>query len=160
VEGDSPRRAPSIPAFKQSAMDLAFFGSKEWTESQGEGFKNFISQQKGPVHTIEGIQIDQKLLGGVLSPNGWLNDEAINAYLSMLSWFAVGTNRKRTLAMNSFFMPTLVNQGAYDMRNYRYSNVSRWTRKHPKGIFSFDLVLVPVNHRNAHWYVLLKTNFD
>lgn len=56
----------------------------------------------------------------------------------------------RIKMMNSFFYSKLVQ---FDRRQdeciYRYANVRRWTRR--DDVFSYDLMLIPINKHNVHW---------
>lgn len=84
-----------------------------------------------------------------LRPSTWLNDEAINFYMSMLQERDTNLsektpNRKTSHYFNSFFM-TKLSEG----NTYQYNNVRRWTKKFD--IFSKDKIFVPINLHNTHW---------
>lgn len=111
----------------------------------------------------------------MLKPNCWLNDEVVNAYTALLSERntqaresvgngltmanGLGPHDKplshsstvpKIKIMNSFFYAKLVE---YDRRQrksvYNYQRVRRWTRRFD--VFSFDMMLIPINQQNLHW---------
>ena len=74
--------------------------------------------------------------------DSWLNDEVINFYMNLLTERGEqDTSRPKVYAMNTFFMPKVLQQGQ--------SGVRRWTRK--TDIFSYDVIPVPVHVSNIHW---------
>ncbi|KAG6866803.1 hypothetical protein C0991_008739 [Blastosporella zonata] len=89
-----------------------------------------------------------------LRPGQWLNDEIINFYGAMvLGRFDDGkenppkqkTNGMQILNLHyfsTFFWPKL-------KEGYEKGRLAKWTKK--VDIFSKDVVLIPVNHSNAHW---------
>lgn len=96
-----------------------------------------------------------------LRPGQWLNDEIINFYGAMILERA--TKAKGAVKVHyfsTFFWPKL-NEG------YEKSKLNRWTKKVRAlrcaaatvltrscaqiDIFAKDVILVPVNHGNAHW---------
>ncbi|KAF5312809.1 hypothetical protein D9619_003351 [Psilocybe cf. subviscida] len=85
-----------------------------------------------------------------LMPKQWLNDEIINFYGAMIlgrSEAAASSSGKKTLLnihyFNSFFWTKLTKEG------YEKGRLAKWTKK--IDIFSKDVILLPVNHNNAHW---------
>lgn len=70
----------------------------------------------------------------------WLNDEIINAYMSLMVLRGRKSGYKKVYAFNTFFYPKLKDSG--------YSSIRRWTRK--VDIFTYDFILVPV-HLGNHW---------
>lgn len=88
---------------------------------------------------LDGVQILRKDINTLLGLN-WLNDEIINAYMTLLVLRGKQYCRKRVYAFNTFFYPKLRSSG--------YSAIKRWTRK--VDIFSHDFLLVPV-HLGNHW---------
>lgn len=74
--------------------------------------------------------------------DSWLNDEVINFYMNLLMERCSGqTKYPKVYAMNTFFMPKVLQQGQ--------SGVRRWTRK--TDIFAYDVIPVPVHVSNIHW---------
>ncbi|KAJ3195181.1 hypothetical protein HK101_000891 [Irineochytrium annulatum] len=98
-------------------------------------------QQDRAVVEIMGVPVTAALLREVVTPAGWLNDEAINGYLNLM-----GQRHPKVKFMSTFFYTTLVQGGKYD-----YTRVRRWTRKTPRGVFAYDRVCVPINRGNSHW---------
>lgn len=88
-----------------------------------------------------------------LKPNCWLNDEIVNFYGAMILGrsddckenAAQGVNGKKLLNIHYFstFFWSKLKEG------YEKSRLAKWTKK--LDIFSKDVVLIPVNHNNAHW---------
>ena len=104
-----------------------------------------------PLTTEENALVDRALAGGGpdervaegltrahwqrLLPDGWLSDEVINLYFSLL-----GARFGRCHFFNSFFFSLLEESG--------YARVRNWTKK--VDLFDKDLVLLPV-HLGNHW---------
>ncbi|TFY69051.1 hypothetical protein EVJ58_g649 [Rhodofomes roseus] len=88
-----------------------------------------------------------------LKPNTWLNDEIINFYGQLIMSRAEASKensgmngKKKPLNVHyfsSFFWTKLEGDG------YEKGRLAKWTKK--VDIFSKDVVLIPVNHHNAHW---------
>ncbi|GJJ09586.1 hypothetical protein Clacol_003809 [Clathrus columnatus] len=91
-------------------------------------------------------------------PSLWLNDEIINFYGALLMQRAeryivkkkdCATVRKgkepeylNIHYFNTFFWPKIE-------KGYKENRLNKWTKKFD--IFSKDIILIPVNHRNIHW---------
>jgi hypothetical protein len=149
---DTEDSAVSVPpTVDPSDLNVTTFNSECLSYPEEKQFKIFLSSMEGILHSIQGTCIDKETLHRIVSPTAWLNDEAINGYLTLLSWYADQRFQKKVLALSTFFLPTLVSKQSYILKHYDYSNVQRWTKNYPKGIFSFDLILIPVNHGNTHW---------
>lgn len=88
---------------------------------------------------IDGVQILGKDIRTLVGLN-WLNDEIINAYMTLLAYRGKRPEYKTVHSFNTFFYPKLRESG--------YSSVRRWTRK--VDVFGFDYILVPV-HLGNHW---------
>ncbi|CAN8074347.1 unnamed protein product [Agarophyton chilense] len=96
---------------------------------------------------------DFKRLRGVR----WLNDEVINAYMSLInvrndSIFEElpedeRKNIPQTYVFNTFFYTRLTSGSA----RYDYSGVRRWTGRNKVDVMKQDLLLFPVNLGNHHW---------
>ncbi|BFZ62507.1 hypothetical protein YB2330_003605 [Saitoella coloradoensis] len=79
-----------------------------------------------------------------LLPRNWLNDEIINFYIALLN------ERSRSLGIkvhifNTFFLTSFEKKG--------YASVRRWAKKAKVKIDDMDLVVVPVNVANTHWWL-------
>ena len=89
-----------------------------------------------------------------LKPLEWLNDEIINAYLTILIHYLrqkAGNvdDRPRFHAFNSFFYSTLRDKG--------YQGVRRWANRAKIGgeaLLNVDTVFIPV-HESAHWTLMV-----
>ncbi|KAI0695657.1 cysteine proteinase [Cytidiella melzeri] len=91
-----------------------------------------------------------------LKPGQWLNDEIINFYGQLLllrSEEAASKANKENKSgkgkflnahyFNTFFWSKLTGEG------YEKARLAKWTKK--IDIFSKDVILIPINHGNAHW---------
>ncbi|TFK76849.1 cysteine proteinase [Pluteus cervinus] len=84
-----------------------------------------------------------------LGPEQWLNDEIINFYGAMIMGRSEGAkenDRKKFLRVHyfsTFFWTKLIKEG------YERGRLGKWSKK--VDIFEKDIVLIPVNHGNAHW---------
>ena len=113
--------------------------------------------------TCAGNDIDRRDIGKVLpqpgstdDPSGWLNDNAINAYLDTVvdhGLRARGHRRGETPklhAFNSAFYNNISEKGA--------ESVKRWSRR-PKiagrDLLKVEHVFIPVNVGGAHWTLLV-----
>ena len=75
----------------------------------------------------------------------WLNDNVINGYLSLLEARSLANPALPTVwAASTFFYPKLKDEG--------FKMVKSWTSERvcPGGIFSYDVVIVPI-HLGSHW---------
>ncbi|KAH9947665.1 cysteine proteinase [Amylocystis lapponica] len=97
-----------------------------------------------------------------LQPHQWLNDEIINFYGQMIldrseckeNPGGNADGRKKSLNVHyfsTFFWTKLKSVG------YEKGRLAKWTKK--IDIFSKNIVLIPVNHNNAHW-TAAAINFD
>ena len=98
-----------------------------------------------------------------LLPGGWLNDEVINYYLSLMQDRAgrkvppgsPPTRAPRFHFFNTFFYNKLF----ADKRRYEYGGVRRWTLPKKTGgycVLDCDVLLVPV-HQGVHWVLAAIT---
>ncbi|EIW64905.1 cysteine proteinase [Trametes versicolor FP-101664 SS1] len=134
-----PKRKPlpaSLPPADEAAVDALF-------------------RRSGVISKIAREQVSQEDIVR-LQPCQWLNDEVINFYGQLILTRAEeskenpgaggGAGRKKPLNahyFSTFFWSKLKGQG------YQKARMSKWTKK--IDIFSKDVVLIPVNHNNAHW---------
>ncbi|KIM84540.1 hypothetical protein PILCRDRAFT_818108 [Piloderma croceum F 1598] len=123
---------------------------------EDEAKVDMILRQRGVVSKHGREQVtDQDLKR--LGPVQWVNDEIINFYGSMI--LARAEASKENPAPNgaapgegkplnahyfsTFFWSKLKGEG------YEKARLAKWTKKFD--LFSKDVVLIPVNHNNAHW---------
>ncbi|TBU64827.1 cysteine proteinase [Dichomitus squalens] len=134
-----PKRKPlptSLPPADEAAVDALF-------------------RQRGVIAKCVKEQVSNEDLQR-LRPAQWLNDEIINFYGQMIlsrsedskenPGDSVVNGRKRPLNVHyfsTFFWSKLRGQG------YEKARLAKWTKK--IDIFSKDVILIPVNHSNAHW---------
>ncbi|KAL1986951.1 hypothetical protein VTN96DRAFT_5107 [Rasamsonia emersonii] len=106
--------------------------------------------------TLNGDPLTRRDLASCHTPEAWLNDEVINAYLLLLvdylrrvSGNAGRLDRPKYHAFNSFFYSNLRDRG--------YESVRRWATRAKIGgeaLLDVDMVFVPV-HNSAHWTLLV-----
>ncbi|KDQ54738.1 hypothetical protein JAAARDRAFT_196153 [Jaapia argillacea MUCL 33604] len=121
-----------------------------------------ILARRGVVSSFAREQVTDKDVWR-LKPGQWLNDEIINFYGAMI--LARADSSKENPAANgvakggrsgkrkgkplnahyfsSFFWSKLKGEG------YEKARLGKWTKKFD--IFEKDIILIPVNHNNAHW---------
>lgn len=91
------------------------------------------------------LRITQRDLA-TLQEGGWLNDEVINFYLSLITERSSGGAAElKVYSFSTFFFPKLRGRGS---GRAGHSEVKRWTKA--VDLFSYDLVLVPL-HLGVHW---------
>lgn len=109
----------------------------------------FLSK-RGIVSRVAREQVNDRDLSG-LRPGQWLNDEVINFYGALI--LERSDNRKENPSktgvklwnvhyFSTFFWTKL-------MDGYEKGRLEKWTKK--IDIFSKDVILIPINHHNAHW---------
>jgi len=85
-----------------------------------------------------------------LSLSKWVNDEIINCYAN-LCWKRNSVSvQKQSYLFSSFFLTTLVSV----KDGYKFSNVSRWTKKFKIDLFNKRLIFFPININNLHWILI------
>uniref|UniRef100_A0A1A8IF27 SUMO1/sentrin/SMT3 specific peptidase 2 n=1 Tax=Nothobranchius kuhntae TaxID=321403 RepID=A0A1A8IF27_NOTKU len=90
------------------------------------------------------LRITQRDLA-TLQEGGWLNDEVINFYLSLIMERSSGkAGQLKVYSFSTFFFPKLRGGG----QPGGHTAVKRWTKA--VDIFVFDLILVPL-HLGVHW---------
>ncbi|XP_038129314.1 sentrin-specific protease 2 [Cyprinodon tularosa] len=93
------------------------------------------------------LRITQRDLSTLLE-GGWLNDEVMNFYLSLImERCSGGSGRIKVYTFSTFFYPKLRGGGAGGLPG-GYVAVKRWTKA--VDLFMFDLILVPL-HLGVHW---------
>ncbi|CDO72453.1 hypothetical protein BN946_scf184977.g154 [Trametes cinnabarina] len=111
-----------------------------------------LFRKKGVISKIAREQVSHEDISR-LRPCQWLNDEIINFYGQLILTRAEESKEnppkkgsKKPLNahyFSTFFWSKLKGQG------YQKARMSKWTKK--IDIFSKDVILIPVNHNNAHW---------
>ncbi|GLB36383.1 putative cysteine proteinase [Lyophyllum shimeji] len=109
-----------------------------------------LLRKRGVVSKYAREQVNDTDLSRLL-PGQWLNDEIINFYGALIigRWeeskenpFKQGTTLLNVHYFSSFFWAKL-------KEGYEKGRLAKWTKK--VDIFSKDVVLIPINHSNAHW---------
>lgn len=91
------------------------------------------------------LRITQRDLA-TLQEGGWLNDEVINFYLSLVMDRSSKSGGVKVYSFSTFFFPKL--QGAGAGQNGGHAAVRRWTKA--VDLFLCDIILVPL-HLGVHW---------
>lgn len=92
------------------------------------------------------LRITQRDLA-TLQEGGWLNDEVMNFYLSLVMERCCGeAGQLRVYTFSTFFFPKL--QGGGGGQPGGHGAVKRWTKS--VDLFLFDVILVPL-HLGVHW---------
>ncbi|KAG6902809.1 hypothetical protein C0995_011296 [Termitomyces sp. Mi166 len=114
---------------------------------------DIILKKRGVVSKYAREQVNDTDLSR-LQPGQWLNDEIINFYGALLLGRSddCKENPPKQKAdkmqvlniyyLSTFFWPKL-------KEGYEKGRLAKWTKK--VDIFSKDVILIPVNHSNAHW---------
>lgn len=128
--------------------------SPQWEVRVAEAMSAPNSRQLAT--TLNGDPLTRRDLASCHTPEAWLNDEVINAYLLLLvdylrrvSGNAGRLDRPKYHAFNSFFYSNLRDRG--------YESVRRWATRAKIGgeaLLDVDMVFVPV-HNSAHWTLLV-----
>jgi len=105
-----------------------------------------------------------------LSPECWLNDEAVNFFHKVclnkhdVTLCERNEGRKRSHAFNSFFMRELFGQELLDPNKrgiYNFAAVARWSKMVPGGnIFNLRYLLFPININDMHWTLAVVSMED
>ncbi|XP_041827340.1 sentrin-specific protease 2 [Melanotaenia boesemani] len=92
------------------------------------------------------LRITQRDLA-TLQEGGWLNDEVMNFYLSLImERFSGDGGQLKIYSFSTFFFPKLRGGGGGQAGGH--ATVKRWTKA--VDLFLFDLILVPL-HLGVHW---------
>jgi hypothetical protein len=118
----------------------------EATETMLDSLQRYVTRyNKRRLVDINGIPINASLVKSLVQYGSWLDDECINGYLALLA------ERYPTVKFfSTFFYSMLVQKNSKD---YNYERVRRWTRRRPRGAFSYEKLIIPINRSNSHWYV-------
>ncbi|XP_043999042.1 sentrin-specific protease 2 [Gambusia affinis] len=96
------------------------------------------------------LRITQRDLSTLLE-GGWLNDEVMNFYLSLVMERRCGeSGRLKVYSFSTFFYPKL--RGVGGGQGGGHVAVKRWTKA--VDLFMFDLILVPL-HLGVHWALVV-----
>lgn len=76
----------------------------------------------------------------------WLSDEIINYYFQLLN--ERKKNLKNIFSWSSFFWTKL---SSHERLEYKYKGVQNWSTKKSIDVFSFDIILCPLNIDKSHW---------
>ncbi|KAF5274709.1 hypothetical protein FQA39_LY07101 [Lamprigera yunnana] len=115
---------PELSDEDEYIIDRALNGKRPSTELLVQKFN--LKLTRADILTLEGLN--------------WLNDEVINFYMNLLIERGKNSKWPSVYAMNTFFYPKLLKDGASSLR--------RWTRR--IDLFSCDIVAVPI-HQTMHW---------
>ena len=136
--------------------------SAEWDRRVDEALAEPMS--KGLTNTSTGTTLTRRDLGKILpqagvpgeDPRGWLNDDAVLAYLQAIvdhGLLRSGHKRGQTPslhAFNTFFYNNLKSKGP--------DSIKRWAGKAKiggKDLLKVEHVFIPVNHGGMHWTLLV-----
>lgn len=112
---------------------------------------NELMQKRGLISKFAREQVSDKDLSR-LRPGQWLNDELINFFGAMLLDRSEKAKKEAKEGksklpdihyFSTFFYEKLLKDG------YDGGRLAKWTKK--IDIFAKDLILIPINHNNAHW---------
>ncbi|KAF9459469.1 cysteine proteinase, partial [Collybia nuda] len=114
---------------------------------------NLLLNKRGIVSKFARESVNDQDLSR-LKPGQWLNDEIVNFYGAMIlgrseeckenpgKWCESGDKALSVHYFSTFFWTKL-------KEGYEKSRLAKWTKK--IDIFSKDVILIPINHNNAHW---------
>jgi len=79
----------------------------------------------------------------------WINDVIVNMCGELIESLANKQGRKVCI-LPSFFWSKLTEKDSY-----RYDNVKKWIRKRGSDITALEMLIMPINHDNCHWSVVV-----
>ncbi|KAJ5488817.1 hypothetical protein N7539_003707 [Penicillium diatomitis] len=133
--------------------------SREWHMKVSEAMRTL--QGYAVARSPSGDDLFQRDIATCLKPLAWLNDEMINAYLSVLVQYlrdSTGNSapgeKPKFHAFNTFFFSTLKEKG--------YEGVRRWAKRAKiggEGLLEVDTVFIPV-HQASHWTLMVVRPSD
>lgn len=133
--------------------------SREWMMKVSEAMRTL--QGYAVARSPSGDDLYQKDIATCIKPLAWLNDEIINAYLTVLVQYLRQTTgntapneRPKFHAFNTFFYSTLRDKG--------YQGVRRWANRAKIGgeaLLDVDTVFIPV-HQASHWTLMVVRPVD
>jgi Ulp1 family protease len=87
-----------------------------------------------------------------LKPGKWLNDDIINAYISLINMRSQSLGLKKAYIFNTFFYTMIEDmQGRND---YDFKKLMRIINRKKVNLLDYEYVLIPVNQTHYHWYLL------
>ncbi|CEJ58400.1 hypothetical protein PMG11_07057 [Penicillium brasilianum] len=133
--------------------------SRDWMMKVSEAMRTL---QGYPVaKSPSGDDLYQRDIATCIKPLAWLNDEIINAYLTVLVQYlrqstgnTASNDRPKFHAFNTFFYSTLRDKG--------YQGVRRWANRAKIGgeaLLDVDTVFIPV-HQASHWTLMVVRPMD
>ena len=82
-----------------------------------------------------------------LKPRKWLNDEVVNAYISLVNQRPA----QKAYVMNTFFYTML--EDMRDRSDYVYTKCERILKRKKVNLADYQLTIVPVNITGSHWFL-------
>jgi len=82
-----------------------------------------------------------------LNPRKWLNDEVVNAYISLVN-LRPGQN---AYIMNTFFYTML--EDMHIRCDYSFAKCERILKRKKVNLSDYTWTVIPVNVRGSHWYL-------
>ncbi|KAJ3158870.1 hypothetical protein HDU86_002558 [Geranomyces michiganensis] len=138
----------SIPCFSAANIPAAFLGrldadtaSKRQTK-HAKAARAWPGPASMPILHISNVPVTRGQMTKLLQRASWLDDESVNGYFALMQ-----ARFPETLFLSTHFYPSLTG----DETNYEFLAVARWTKRWPRGIFSFERAVVPINRGNLHW---------
>lgn len=151
LEGRPTRIIPRGPAVRPL--------SREWLMKVSEAMRTL--QGYAVARSPSGDDLYQRDIATCIKPLAWLNDEIINAYLTVLVQYlrqstgnTAPNERPKFHAFNTFFYSTLKDKG--------YQGVRRWANRAKIGgeaLLDVDTVFIPV-HQASHWTLMVVRPMD
>ncbi|EPS32680.1 hypothetical protein PDE_07640 [Penicillium oxalicum 114-2] len=151
LEGRPARIVPRGPAVRPLP--------REWHMKVSEAMRTL--QGYAVARSPSGDDLYQRDIATCLKPLAWLNDEIINAYLTVLVRYlrdstgnSVPGEKPKFHAFNTFFFSTLKDKG--------YQGVRRWANRAKIGgeaLLEVDTVFIPV-HQASHWTLMVVRPVD
>lgn len=133
--------------------------SREWMMKVSEAMRTL--QGYAVARSPSGDDLYQRDIATCIKPLAWLNDEIINAYLTVLVQYlrqstgnTAPNERPKFHAFNTFFYSTLKDKG--------YQGVRRWANRAKIGgeaLLDVDTVFIPV-HQASHWTLMVVRPMD
>lgn len=133
--------------------------SRDWMMKVSEAMRTL--QGYAVARSPSGDDLYQRDIATCIKPLAWLNDEIINAYLTVLVQYlrqstgnTAPNERPKFHAFNTFFYSTLRDKG--------YQGVRRWANRAKIGgeaLLDVDTVFIPV-HQASHWTLMVVRPID
>ena len=118
--------------------------------------------QEEEIEEMEFFSAQNTKLCQTLKPGEWLDDEALNLYLSLLGKrdeeICKSKKNKRSHFFNSFFYTRMVqdgNQDPYLKGHFWYGGVQKWIDRLSDDIFALEKLFFPVHQDSNHWFLVV-----